>query len=638
MKKKIFTRLVCLILVALCVPILNVFADKNKIGEEASTVTTIIDKLNVRIEIPAGGRAPSFEATALATNMLEYQIANYNYEYDSEYYHNFYKNGIQWYDLDNDRALKEGEAFEVGTRYRVDIAIKLNYGTDIWGVPYYSFDENVAGYVNGAEGNVSPLGGKNDTQYRKISYTFPPCEVAPDDISIINLWLDAPLAGATPDFGYTTSNKGFTTGPGGTNSIKGILWYDTDTLVDVAADDTFIEGHKYTVVMELKAISPYKFAINSDGSSKVYASINGYKAEVYCNFQTVSDMDKTIWVRYTFEPCKKIIDYVEVMNFTLPKEGKKGNLDMYSPNDSVYKVTDIVWKSPAETLAVWHQSTGYTSQTGVFESGVTYTAEITVAAGDGYIFATDNSGNPAVKTSGAGFELEVKPHYAYASTSHIIVVARFICKKTIVSDVSIINLEEPLAGKRPDYLVSSVGVGYRVATENEAADKVLVNGQYVDRYYKVRGVSWYDINENRYVYEDEKFVQGHVYTVNIDIITTGDYTFSIDPNDAFSQVIATVDGNQALALSDFDNPDTKNFVEYIMSCHYVFEDDKTMGDVNCDGKVNNLDATVILKYDAGIIDLTLDEKDIADVNGDGKVNNLDATVVLKYDAGIINEL
>jgi len=61
-----------------------------------------------------------------------------------------------------------------------------------------------------------------------------------------------------------------------------------------------------------------------------------------------------------------------------------------------------------------------------------------------------------------------------------------------------------------------------------------------------------------------------------------------------------------------------------------------LGDVNSDGKVNNLDATAILKYDAGIVNEI--DASVADVNGDGKVNNLDATMVLKYDAGIIDSL
>lgn len=59
------------------------------------------------------------------------------------------------------------------------------------------------------------------------------------------------------------------------------------------------------------------------------------------------------------------------------------------------------------------------------------------------------------------------------------------------------------------------------------------------------------------------------------------------------------------------------------------------GDVNGDSKVNNMDATVVLKYDAAISDLNETELLQADVNADGKVNNLDATAILKYDAGLI---
>ncbi|MBQ3081551.1 MAG: hypothetical protein IJC49_03780 [Clostridia bacterium] len=56
------------------------------------------------------------------------------------------------------------------------------------------------------------------------------------------------------------------------------------------------------------------------------------------------------------------------------------------------------------------------------------------------------------------------------------------------------------------------------------------------------------------------------------------------------------------------------------------------GDVNNDGVIDNLDAVMILKYDAGLIN---DISDIADANGDGYIDNLDATLILKYDAGLI---
>lgn len=70
----------------------------------------------------------------------------------------------------------------------------------------------------------------------------------------------------------------------------------------------------------------------------------------------------------------------------------------------------------------------------------------------------------------------------------------------------------------------------------------------------------------------------------------------------------------------------------------VWTKDSDKGDVNEDGDVNNVDAALVLKYDAGVIDedgLTLIN---ADVNGDGNVNNLDAAKICKYDAGLIEGL
>jgi len=58
-------------------------------------------------------------------------------------------------------------------------------------------------------------------------------------------------------------------------------------------------------------------------------------------------------------------------------------------------------------------------------------------------------------------------------------------------------------------------------------------------------------------------------------------------------------------------------------------------DINGDGICNNLDATAVLKYDAGINELPEESLEDYDLNGDGKVNNLDAAMILKYDAGLI---
>ncbi len=62
----------------------------------------------------------------------------------------------------------------------------------------------------------------------------------------------------------------------------------------------------------------------------------------------------------------------------------------------------------------------------------------------------------------------------------------------------------------------------------------------------------------------------------------------------------------------------------------------TLGDVNGDGNVNNVDASTVLRYDAGIMGLTAQQLMAADANGDRAVNNVDASQILKLDAGIID--
>ena len=63
-----------------------------------------------------------------------------------------------------------------------------------------------------------------------------------------------------------------------------------------------------------------------------------------------------------------------------------------------------------------------------------------------------------------------------------------------------------------------------------------------------------------------------------------------------------------------------------------------LGDVNLDGRVDNLDSAYILRHDAAINLLTGDALIAADANADGTVSALDAAHILRYDAGLINKI
>ena len=60
------------------------------------------------------------------------------------------------------------------------------------------------------------------------------------------------------------------------------------------------------------------------------------------------------------------------------------------------------------------------------------------------------------------------------------------------------------------------------------------------------------------------------------------------------------------------------------------------GDVSGDGEVDTEDATLVLKYDAGMIKLTEKQSAAADVSFDGEADAVDALLMLKYIAGKID--
>jgi hypothetical protein len=60
-------------------------------------------------------------------------------------------------------------------------------------------------------------------------------------------------------------------------------------------------------------------------------------------------------------------------------------------------------------------------------------------------------------------------------------------------------------------------------------------------------------------------------------------------------------------------------------------------DVNCNGIVDPIDASLILQLDAGLVS-TLRCDELADANRDGRTNAIDASLVLQFSAGIVETL
>ncbi len=64
---------------------------------------------------------------------------------------------------------------------------------------------------------------------------------------------------------------------------------------------------------------------------------------------------------------------------------------------------------------------------------------------------------------------------------------------------------------------------------------------------------------------------------------------------------------------------------------------QSLGDANCDGTVNSIDATLILQLNAGLLQSVPCEGK-ADTNADGRVDSLDAALILQFTAGLLDGL
>ena len=91
---------------------------------------------------------------------------------------------------------------------------------------------------------------------------------------------------------------------------------------------------------------------------------------------------------------------------------------------------------------------------------------------------------------------------------------------------------------------------------------------------------------------------------------------------------------QIEAIYDYDNVDIYNkdleSVKFDISGGNVSVVDYLCGDVNSDGRVNNLDRVYITRYLANWNDYQNINLTAADVNADGKVNNLDKVILTRH--------
>ena len=221
---------------------------------------------------------------------------------------------VTWFDDTTEHIMAAGEKFVANHNYSLIFeAYAANgcifpFGTDKYSIEGETVD------VNGREGVISYKGTYTgtDAPWRSFMVT---CDMGLCNDSVIEelaFKVAAPVAGQTPSYDVLNLGSGYhtTDWEGKTEEYwhnpvtyayygrNGVQWWDNDSNSEhMYEDETFIEGHSYTVVILADADNGYEFYHDKWYNILATATVNGEQAELR---NTSSDDIYHQRITYTF--------------------------------------------------------------------------------------------------------------------------------------------------------------------------------------------------------------------------------------------------------------------------------------------------------------------------------------------------
>lgn len=361
--------------------------------------------------------------------------------------------------------------------------------------------------------------------------------------------IEAPVAGASPDYALITGNGyGVTNQFDETNKkVSGVSWYNVTDDRNMLSTETFEYGKVYEVAVSLKVTDGYEFSASDNYTCTTTATVNGNnagKGKVISGYRA----QEVITVNYTFEACDyQRIDKVAVTGIDVPMLGEKPDTTGEVDSNASYKL------HPENGVVWWDVTSGTdqsVSQGDTFIAGHQYAVDVCfmVKDSDSYRFKVDEDDCPDVTGTINGFASE-----NVSAMADTIATVRYVftCNGEDITSVAIADIDEPVAGVIPDFTASTAATGYTFKT---------------GAYYP-NGVEWYDETAGESLYpEEDTFVAGHEYTVNVYLQTEVGYTFKTES--------ATLNG-QTITIAG------SNTSQVVLSASFV-----------CQGYIEDIDLTV----------------------------------------------
>lgn len=472
----------------------------------------VIGELNISVTAPADGEYPDFYSDVYEDNV------NLNYNFDDDEY---VINGVQWYAIPDDKTyslvpMQKDEAFEGGMKYRVvlNVVAVQDYARGIervFDADRYNYEKNYNVLINGGSTytrnyQYSPEDKRNYMSCLSIFRDFY-CPYR-NRVEKVSLEIDPPMVGEKPDFSALMgiSEYKVAENPDDAGFINGVKWHNNKTGENLTEEDCFMPGVAYSFVTYLvpkddKTI----FTKDSSGNTTVTGTLNGYEADI-SNAEIIDrNASLAIAFEYRFEPLSNVLSRMAVLDIELPLAGETPDYDATVVNEKFYYQD----KSEDDGNTVingikWWDSTEekFLECTDTFCVGHNYDVYVDLIIADDYV--VDNTTSFAINDS------EVMSALRVAGTNNIRLTYDFGTVKPYQTEYNrATDIEIPEEGAYPDFSVK---------LEN-------------DECY-VESVKWYDVSAMAPVSitDKDKFVGGHSYQVELNLVPAENYEFSTDSN------------------------------------------------------------------------------------------------------------
>ncbi len=426
-----------------------------------------------------------------------------------------------------DRDVEDGN-HDYGIAVNNDVGLRI-YGGSFEGIDLgrYAAD-NLDEYV--MDGCTMTINGQkvNPASYSTIDGKI--VEVY-TEISKVDIHVNSPVAGKNIPF-YVEDVYMVPEGC----TVKDITWYENNGAVSTS---WFIAGNTYKVEIVLTADDGVKFA-----NPLTSATVNYKTAEVSAH---AGNAETGIVLTVDLGECADTISEV-ALTVTAPVEGNTPSYTVGCGSETYYAVGG---SSNYSDYRKWYMSSDNDewweiNETHTFMPGYYYKFVTEIRTNNGYEFPLIDNGTiePNVSATVNGYYADVYKAYEQDPSRHIAVEYNFgECNDSVVDNVIIYNVTEPVAGEKPSYTYSISGSGYQMDTGRNAYYDDWMHNQKL--YYVKNGISWWDVTDGgyEYVYENDSFIPGHEYQCKVYLKTEDGFEFAND--DGTPTVSATMNGKVA---------------------------------------------------------------------------------------------